>query len=214
MKKYNYVLFVFFIGFLILYSYKVKAILPLTGKTIVIDVGHGSLDVGTSYNNVYEKDLNLKISHYLEKELSSMGAFVILTREDDYDLSKPNTKRRKKSDFDNRIKLINNSNADLYISIHLNYLSNSLYYGPQVFYNNDNEELANYIQNSMNKYTNGKRKIKNIPKDTYMYKKLNIKGILIECGFLSNKKERDLLQTSKYQKLIAKSIVEGVLKYF
>ena len=110
MKKYFSVLFTFFIGVLIMYSLKVEAVMPLTGKIIVIDPGHGLEDPGTNYGNVYEKNINLSIGLFLEKELGSMGAEVILTRDGDYDLSTPNAKYRKKSDFDNRIKLINESN--------------------------------------------------------------------------------------------------------
>lgn len=214
MKKYFYVLFYFFIGVLIFYSLKVEAVMPLTGKVIVIDAGHGAEDPGTSYSNVYEKNINLGISLYLEKELGSLGAEVILTRNGDYDLSTPNAKYRKKSDFDNRIKLINESDADIYLSIHLNYLSDFSYFGPQVFYNNENETLAKSIQSSMNEFTNGDREVKKIPQDTYMYNKLKVPGVLIECGFLSNSKERNLLKTDEYQRNLAKSIAKGIVKYF
>lgn len=214
MKKNFYVIFTFFISVLILYALKVEAIAPLTGKTIIIDPGHGSKDPGTSYGNVYEKDINLSISLFLEKELGALGAEVYLTRDGDYDLSKPNANYRKKSDFDNRIKMINESNADLYLSIHLNYLSNASYSGPQVFYNKENENMAKIIQSIMNEKLNGDREVKKIPSDTYMYSKLNMPGVLIECGFLSNGKERELLKTEEYQRKVAKSIAEGVQKYF
>ncbi|MBQ8902057.1 MAG: N-acetylmuramoyl-L-alanine amidase [Bacilli bacterium] len=214
MKKYFRVLFTFLIGVLIMYSLKVEAVMPLTGKIIVIDPGHGLEDPGTSYGNVYEKNINLSIGLFLEKELGSMGAEVILTRDGDYDLSTPNAKYRKKSDFDNRIKLINESNADLYLSIHLNYLSDSSYYGPQVFFSMDNKLLAESIQNSMNEFTKSNRDIKKIPTDTYIYNKIKVPGVLIECGFLSNAKERELLQKEDYQKDLVKSIVKGVLEYF
>jgi len=214
MKQNFYILFTFFICVLILYALKVEAVLPLTGKTIVIDAGHGAEDPGTNYNKIYEKDINLNIALYLEKELGSLGAEVLLTRDGDYDLSKPDATYRKKSDFDNRIKFINESNADLYISIHLNYLSDSSYYGPQIFYTKDNKDIAENIQNSMNVDLEGDRQIKKIPNDTYMYNKLNISGVLIECGFLSNAKERSLLQTSEYQIKVAKSIAKGIVQYF
>ena len=188
--------------------------MPLTGKVIVVDAGHGKEDPGTSYGSIYEKDINLAISLYLEKELGSLGAEVILTRDGDYDLSSPNVTFRKKSDFDNRIKLINESNADLYISIHLNYLSDGSYYGPQVFYTKENEGLAKVVQESMNTKLNGDRLIKKMPTDTYMYNKLKVSGVLIECGFLSNYKERSLLHTNEYQIKVARSIANGIVNYF
>lgn len=151
---------------------------------------------------------------YLEKELGAKGANVILTRDGDYDLSSPKANYRKKSDFDNRIKLINESNADLYLSIHLNYLSDSNYYGPQVFYLKENKLLAENIQKNLNEFTKTDREIKEIPKDTYMYNKLKTNGVLIECGFLSNKKERELLKEKDYQINIAKIITKGIIEYF
>lgn len=214
MKRNFIVIFTFFISVLILYALKVEAVMPLTGRVIIVDAGHGKEDPGTSYGDIYEKDINLKIALHLEKELSSLGAEVILTRDGDYDLSLPDAKYRKKSDFDNRIKLINESNADLYLSIHLNYLSDSSYYGPQVFYTKDNKNLAENIQISMNEELKGTRKIKKIPSDTYMYNKLKIDGVLIECGFLSNYNERNLLMTDGYQQKVSHSISLGVVEYF
>ena len=214
MKRDIYILFVFFIAVLTLYAYKVEAVMPLTGRVIVIDPGHGAEDPGTSYKNILEKNINLSISKELEMILGTLGAEVLLTRDGDYDLSNPNANYRKKSDFDNRIKLINSSEADLYLSIHLNYLNDSYYYGPQVFYNSTNRDLAVVIQNSMNLYTKTNREIKLIPSSTYMYNKIEIPGILIECGFLSNTKERTLLVSRNYQRELAKSISLGVVKYF
>ena len=214
MKRMFKVFFAFFICVLVLYAFKVRAILPLSGKTIIIDPGHGDKDPGTSYGKIYEKDINLSISLYLEKSLSKLGASVILIRDGDYDLSLPNAAYRKKSDFDNRIKMINESDADLYLSIHLNYLSNSSYYGPQVFYNKENEELAKVVQEVMNERLKGDREVKKIPNDTYMYSKLNKEGILIECGFLSNGRERELLKSDEYQKKIADAKSVGIIKYY
>ncbi len=136
-----------------------------------------------------------------------------MIRNGDYDLSKPNAYMRKKSDFDNRIKLINESKADLYFSIHLNYLENTKYFGPQVFYNEkktNNKKIAEQIQNALNKSLKTKREVKKIPRKTYMYDKLKVDGVLIECGFLSNGYERELLNTQKYQKRFAEILAEAI----
>ncbi len=186
---------------------------PLLGKTIYLDAGHGGVDNGATVNNVKEKDLNLQIVYKLKETLSSAGATVLLTRKDDNDISNPNALYRKKSDFDNRIKLINNSNADLYISIHQNIYQNKKYSGPQVFYVKDNQKLAEIIQNTLNKYLNTKRKVKTI-NNTYMYKLLKKKGILIECGFISNDNERYKLKTEEYQLKLSKIITEGIITYY
>lgn len=194
---------------------KVNALMPLSGKIIVIDPGHGGKDPGTISDTTYESNINLAISKALEIELSKTGATVILTRNDDYDLSVPNARWRKKSDFDNRINLINDSKADIYLSIHLNYLTNSAYYGPQVFYDNkDTENLATIIQNTLNTNLNTDRKIKPIPSKTYMYDKLNVPGVLIECGFLSNPSEKSKLITEEYQQKLAILIKDALISYF
>ncbi len=219
MKKYFIkVSIVFIVVILCLANKIVFASLPLTGKLIIIDVGHGGADPGTMSGDIYEKDINLAISLELESELSRLGASVILIRNGDYDLSKPNASWRKKSDFDNRIKMINNSGADYYVSIHLNYLEDANYYGPQVFYNTKNENnklMAEQIQSELNKEIKTDREVKLIPSATYMYKELNVKGVLIECGFLSNDHERSLLVTKEYQKKLAKTIAStmGKLKF-
>jgi N-acetylmuramoyl-L-alanine amidase len=206
------IIFVFLLCLLLL-NINVKSSLYLSGKYIIIDPGHGSKDNGTSYNNILEKDLNLSISKILEQELIKNGASTTLIREEDYDLSSPNSKRRKRSDFNNRIDFINKSNADIYLSIHINYLNNNKYSGSQVFYYGDNnKELANTIQMYLNKI-NTPRGIKVMP-NIYMYNKLNIKGVLIECGFISNTKDRNNLINKDYQQLLAKTITDALIDYF
>ena len=209
MKKLIIILFVMLLTFLI--SLNVKANLPLSGKLIVIDPGHGGKDPGTVYGGVLEKDINLHISLFLEAVLSKKGASVILTRDGDYDLSSPNVHRRKQSDFDNRIRLINNSKADLYLSIHINYLEDSQYKGGQVFYLDENKNLAEYIQAELNKISD-KRNIKTMP-NIYMYKRLTIPGVLVECGFISNSIERKNLVNKNYQLKVATAITDGLINY-
>lgn len=216
MKKYNLKILILFITLTIIVSLPyTKASLPLVGKTIVIDVGHGGKDPGTLTGDILEKDINLKISKYLEKELIKKGANVILTRNGDYDLSSPNASRRKKSDFDNRIKIINNAHAFMYISIHLNYLEQKEYYGPQVFYNkqnNNNKNIANIIQKELNSKLKTKRTTKKIPNTTYMYSRLNVQGVLVECGFLSNYSEKQKLKNSDYQQKFAQYLANAIVK--
>ncbi len=205
--------------FLILTLFEVNAnntIFPLIGKTIVLDAGHGGKDFGASVNDTKESEINLEVTLKLKKELEKNGAIVLLTRTNENDLSNPNAIYRKKSDFDERIKIINNYHADLYLSIHQNIYQNKKYYGPQVFYYpkiNNNELLAQTIQDELNKLANTKRKIK-IVTNTYMYNKLNINGVLIECGFLSNDNERYKLKQDNYQNNLVKTITNAIIKYF
>ena len=186
----------------------------LVGKVIVLDAGHGGKDRGSNFGNVYESDINLSLVIKLKNALNKHGVDVILTRDGDYDLSSPDAYRRKKSDFDNRIDLINNSRADMYLSIHMNYLIDSRYYGAQVFYTEENKELASLLQDSLIRYVESPLREKELSNSIYMYKKLKIPGVLIECGFLSNDKERRLLITDDYQNKIVNAIVEGLLRYY
>ena len=187
----------------------------LLGKTIYIDPGHGGIDSGTTYKNIYEKDINLIMSKKIEKYLISKGATVYLTRETDKDLSKT-TKNRKRNDLTNRAKLINNTNPDMYISIHLNYISNSKWQGLQIFYNNknkENENIANKLTTYLKEYTSNIREPKkeNI---YYMYKQIKVPGILIELGFLSNPNDRYRLTREEYQDKLAQQISNSIENYF
>ena len=204
-----FVLFVFLVNVTYAKNYN-----PLKEKTIIIDPGHGGPDPGTIYKDILEKNVNLSISKELKKELSKYGVNVIMTRDGDYDLSSPGAIYRKKSDFDNRLTLINIEKADLYLSIHLNYLNDSSYYGPQVFYLNDDKDLAIITQKELNKISDSNRNVKLIPNDTYMYKRINISGLLIECGFLSNSYDRNRLVDNKYQSKIVEAIIRGLQLYF
>ena len=187
----------------------------LLGKTIYIDPGHGGIDSGTTYKNIYEKDINLIMSKKIEKYLISKGATVYLTRETDKDLSKSKI-NRKRNDLTNRAKLINKSNANMYISIHLNYISNSKWQGLQIFYNNKNKEneiIATNLTSYLKEYTSNIREPKkeNI---YYMYKQINIPGVLIELGFLSNPNDRYRLTRDEYQEKLANNIASSIERYF
>lgn len=137
------------------------------------------------------------------------GATVILTRDGDYDLSTPNTKTRKRSDFNNRIKLINETKADLVISIHQNYYKDTKYKGTQIFYKK-NKELADFLQENINK----ERLTKPISNTLYMYNKINTEVLLIECGFISNSSERKKLTDEKYQKEYVNNLSKYISDYF
>jgi len=189
--------------------------LNLLGKVVYIDPGHGGLDPGTIYKDIYEKDINLEIFLKLQKVLESEGAIVYLTRYGDYDLSN-NSSSRKKSDLNNRAKIINESGADIYISIHLNSINSSTWSGAQVFFddiNDKNQIIANIFQEQLKNDLKTTRKVKEIT-TMLMNRKITIPGILIEAGFLSNPNDRYLLRQSNYQYKICDSIRSALIKYF
>ena len=187
----------------------------LLGKIICIDPGHGGRDSGATYKNIYEKDINLTISQKIEKYLVSKGATVYLTRESDIDLSTTTT-NKKRSDLTNRAKFINELKPNMYISIHLNYITNSRWQGLQIFYNKKNDEneiIANSLTNYLKEATSNIREPKkeNI---YYMYKQITVPGILIELGFLSNPNDRYRLTREEYQDKIALQIANSIENYF
>ena len=193
-------------------SYVKEENLDLIGKVIYIDPGHGGIDPGATYKDIYEKDINLSIALKLKKELENNGAIVYLTRYDDIDLS-ISTNNHKKSDLNNRVRAINNSNADLFISIHLNSYGTS-WHGVQIFYddnNSTNEVLASIMDKNI-KNLNGNRTYKK-KNNLYLLKNIKIPGILVEVGFLSNENERYLLTNSKYQEKVSKSLCNGIKEY-
>lgn len=216
-KKKIYFLLIFLISICIFSIINIKAKeLPLSNKIIYIDPGHGGKDPGSIYKNIYEKDINLNISLKLKEELETKGAKVYLTRNGDYDLSTPNTSTRKKSDLNNRVRLINDSNANMYISIHLNSTNSTTWHGAQVFYddvNKENKNIAQVMQKEFKNNLNTDREIEEI-KDMLLNRKVQIPGILIEAGFLSNNNDRYLLMKEEYQTKLSTIITNGIIKYF
>ena len=190
--------------------------LTLKGKTVYIDPGHGGRDPGTIYKDIKESDINLEIANELKKELEKQGAKIYLTRIGDYDLSKIDTKNHKKSDLLERAKIINESECDIYISIHLNSDTTETWSGAQTFYTNNNKQnkiLATIIQNKLKETTKTTRKIKEL-KNMYLFDRIKKPGVLIEAGFLSNANDRYLLKTKDYQKRLAHTITEGLIEYY
>lgn len=190
--------------------------LPLLGKVIYIDPGHGGKDPGAVYKDIYEADINLSISKKIYDILISKGAIVYLTRDGNYDLSVTNALNRKRSDLSRRANIINRSMCDIYISIHLNAESSSVWSGAQVFYddvNPKNKEIAQIMQEVLAKNFRTNRKYKET-NEMYLHKRVTRPGVLIEVGFISNPNERYLLTKDYYQQRLATSIVSGIEIYF
>ena len=210
--------FLFFLFLLMLGGiYRVKAnTLPFSGLAFYVDPGHGGIDPGSIYKDIYEKDINLDICFAIKDKLESMGATVYMTRYGDYDLSYMQTGARKRSDLNNRAKIINESNVDMYISIHLNSVLNSTWHGAQVFYDDVNEKnkvIAHEFQNYFKSHLNTKREVKEI-KTMLLNRKIKIPGVLIEIGFLSNANDRYLLRQKWYHKKIANNISEVLIRHY
>ncbi|NLY42601.1 MAG: N-acetylmuramoyl-L-alanine amidase CwlD [Clostridiaceae bacterium] len=197
--------------------------LPTTNKVVVIDAGHGEPDGGAvGVSGVVEKDINLQIAQKLQALIEQSGGVVIMTRADDFSIHDPDKKtirEKKNSDLRNRKKIMDESNADAFISIHLNKFEQPQYYGAQVFYSANNEEskvLGELIQKELIEVLdNGNtREAKQATQDIYLLREPSMPAVIVECGFLSNPTEEKLLQTENYQKKIAWAIYIALMKYF
>lgn len=196
--------------------------LPASGKTVVIDAGHGVPDEGAqSSNGTTEAETNLKIALKLQNLLEQSGCTVILTRSDEnaiYDIDSKTLKQKKVSDIKNRVKIGNESSADIFVSIHLNKIPQSQYDGWQTFYKEGSEEgakLAKTIQENLNKtiQKENNRIAKTIDK-IYIIKHVEIPTTIVECGFLSNPDEEKFLLEDEYQNKLAWGIYNGIVDYF
>jgi len=181
--------------------------------SVYIDPGHGGLDGGAvGIDGTHEDEIALSISLMLRGYFEEIGINTYLTRDGDYDLANQNY-NRKREDIHKRVELINDSNATLFISIHLNSIPSSKWSGAQTFYYGDNNKsLAVKIQKSLEDKLSTNRKAKAISR-VYLLKNVEKIGVLVEVGFLSNYKELTLLKTVEYQDEIANAIYLGVLNY-
>lgn len=181
---------------------------------VLIDPGHGGFDNGatTKYVDKTESELNLMVSQKLKEELEGVGFQVEMTRTDSEALG--NTKN---SDMAKRKAMIFESDADIIVSIHMNTHQDKSVNGPIVFYmpgSSKGNELASLVQASMNNELNPKSPKSPQAQNFLVLRSGNMPGILIECGFISNKDEAYKLGKESYQKKMVQSISWGIMDYF
>ena len=195
---------------------------PVTDRVVIVDAGHGTPDEGAeSSNGITEAQINLKIALKLQKLLEQNGCTVILTRHDEnsiYDEGSDTIREKKVSDLKNRVKIGNESGADIFVSIHLNKIEQTQYSGWQTFYKKgceDSKNLATIIQKNLNASIETKNERTPAMLNTvYIMKNIQIPITIVECGFLSNPEEEKLLQTEEYQEKLAWGIYNGIIEYF
>ena len=198
---------------------------PLGDMKIMLDAGHGGLDGGASNGDVIEKEITLAITQKVARQLTRLGAEVILTRTSDGDVLSehapnenfPTNRERKKQDIFLRETLVQKEEPDLFITIHANAIPNSKWRGAQVFYHKEghvnSEQLAKAIQQSIrDTMENTTREALSI-KQVYLLKKVEVPAVLVETGFLSNEEEKELLATESYQDKMAFAIARGIENY-
>lgn len=179
---------------------------PLENLTIVIDPGHGGSDPGAVRNNLKEKDINLEISKKVKSKLKKLGADVYLTREKD-----------EYKGLYERVDFAKEKNADIFISIHQNsYLDrkneNKKEGTSAFYYNKESYNLADEIKNAIVKRTKLKDDGTNLA-SLAVIRAADPVSVLIECGYIANKKESEKLSDSNFQKKLARAIVSGVKNY-
>ena len=166
---------------------------------VVIDSGHGGSDPGkVGINEVLEKDINLKISKQVEKELKNKGYQVVMTREKDQMLAGETSGNSKIKDMKARVDLIN--------EIH----------GAQVFYYSHSVEghtAAKLMQQALLGADSENTRQEKANDTYYLLRRTQVPTIIVECGFLSNQQEAELLAGKDYQKKIAKAIATGIDEY-
>ena len=195
-----------------------------TGVCVVLDPGHGGEDGGcSSAEGAVEKDLNLSIAEDIAAILNAAGCPAVLTRTEDkllYDLYgdlADYTGRKKTYDLRNRLRFSEAQNAQYLVSIHMNKFPDPQYNGLQVYYSGAHPEsarLAELIQSYAAKYIQpeNRRKTKASSKGIYLLERSTAPAVLVECGFLSNPEEAELLSDPEYQKALALTVAAAILE--
>lgn len=185
---------------------------------VVIDAGHGGKDPGkVGINGALEKDVNLEIAQKLQVFLEANDVKVIMTRKDDEGLYDADASNKKVQDMKRRMALIEEADPVLIVSIHQNSYQEEYVHGAQVFFykgSSHGEALANTIQECLVETLkpDSERPVK-ANDSYYLLKKTDKPIVIVECGFLSNTKEAELLISPLYQEKVAWGIHMGILRY-
>ncbi len=188
---------------------------PITenADVIVVDAGHGGFDGGAvgTYSGTIEAELNLLTAEALSDALTAKGFYVIMTRSDKNSLGET-----KQEDMQERKRIMLLPYVDAVISIHMNKFTDPTVNGPMVFYykgSSESQMLASSIMKSICEKTGRPERFAN-PEDLFVLREPKVPSVLVECGFLSNKDDEFLLQSTEYRDKIVSGIVEGIIGFF
>ncbi|BBB93473.1 MAG TPA: N-acetylmuramoyl-L-alanine amidase [Methylomusa anaerophila] len=191
----------------------------LSDKVIIVDAGHGGIDPGANRPGVLEKEINLAVALMLKDILNQSGAKVVLSRQTDIDLStecdNEKVRGRYHRDLTARVEMAEESDADLFISIHANAVANAQRRGAEVFYYAKSEPskvLSNSIQTELGKITPAASAASTA--DYFVLRRNKIPAALVEIGYITNKEECALLQSPEYQQKLAAAIAKGIDNYY
>lgn len=192
--------------------------LPLLGKIVVIDPGHGGIDPGANNPQIAEKHINLAMALRVKEILTRRGAVIVLTRDTDRELStecdNPHISGRHRRDLHARLEAIIEHNAHLGLSIHANASSDPREHGHDTYYypgSPDSQLLAAAINQELSIVTGTNR----LPKKGtfYLLRASKAPCVLVEVGFITNPRERELLQDEAYQEQLALALAAAVEKF-
>lgn len=215
--KHRYIIFflivAIIVALLLMMIPKAQPVINVEDTIILIDPGHGGFDSGAigRYTKVHEDDLNLAVSLKLRKLFEDNGYKVVMTRDDENAVGVT-----KDGDMWKRRNIIDNSNADIVICVHMNKFSDSSVHGPITFYfekSIEGEKLAKSVQDELNAALKPYRPRTYKPERYYILRSGQCPCILVECGFISNEREERLLQTDDYQAKCAYAIYQGATLY-
>ncbi|MCU6709521.1 N-acetylmuramoyl-L-alanine amidase [Paenibacillus sp. J5C_2022] len=190
----------------------------LPHPVVLIDVGHGGIDGGTSQGDILEKDINLAIARKLYVLLRSEGIPAVMNRTGDYALSAENrwhhSRSRHFKDLTQRRQLSEEIDSRLFISLHVNWGRNRSARGPVVLHQPTGESalLAFCLQNALNRQQNS-NKLPIMGDAFYLLKKVEQPAVIVEMGFISNPVDVNMLTSSAGQLQVAKAIVSGIRQY-
>lgn len=215
-----------FLGILLMAMLGNQAVTVLSEKTplesrhcFIIDAGHGGVDGGAvSCTGIYESKINLEIALRLNDLMHLLGYDTKMIRTEDISIytNGETIAAKKVSDLKERVRIVNETDNGILLSIHQNHYSDSYYSGGQMFYpkTDNSEELAKLLQASFVSTVNPGSNRKAKPAEgLYLMKHIQKTGVLIECGFLSNYEEEAKLRDNTYQKKLCAVIASVCSQY-
>lgn len=194
-----------------------------TDLRVIIDAGHGLPDGGAvGKNGTVEQSINLDVALKTAEVLEGKGIEVILTRDSQECLCKEQEgktlRQIKREDMNERLAIMQKSDADLFISIHMNYFESEEASGLRLFYDANHEQIkpfAEYIQQNISEITKARvYAVKAADKSLFLMKNPPVASILVECGFISNPEEEKKLNSEEYRAKIAWALADAVEKYY
>lgn len=185
-------------------------------RGVIIDPGHGGKDGGAvSVTGTAEKELNLSVSETLEAIMTALGYRVIMTRTTDTELSSERGGSRKMQDLLGRLEISERNPGIPFVSIHMNRFGNEKYSGLQVYYSRncaESKTVADGVQSAVKKLIQPEntRETKRATGAILLLDRIKSPGILIECGFISNRKEADLLERQDYRRKLCLAVASAL----